>query len=264
MNIFRHELRQNRNATIIWTLALVSIAVLYISIFPSISESAGAEDIIKNFPEAFKKTFGITDDFLSAFPGLYAMVLNLVLLTGAVQAMYLGTEITSREVREKTADFLLTRPVSRMSVMRQKLLAVIALILLTDLVFLTADWFLIQALIDDPFQFRTFVTSSLSLVFTQWFFLTFGFVLGAVLPKVKSVIAVALPAVFGFYVIGLLDTVIGEDKIKYMTPFKFFDVHELTTGGGFETSSLVYLAILTIGAVIVSFVVFRRKDIHTI
>jgi ABC-2 type transport system permease protein len=263
-NIFFHEIKQNRSATIIWTVALVAIAALYISIFPTIAKTAGAADLVKNFPEAFKKTFGITDDFFSAFPSLYALVLNLVLLTGAVQAMNLGTGVTSREVRDKTADFLLTKPVSRGSVLRQKLLAIMALLLLTDAVFLAADWGLIQALIDDPFQFRTFIVSSLSLAFIQSFFVTFGFLLGSALPKVKSVIAVSLPVVFGFYVFGLLDTVIGEEKIKFMTPFKFFDVHNLTAGGGYEPVTLIYLSVLVMGALVASFVVFQRRDIHTI
>jgi len=186
-----------------------------------------------------------------------------VLLTGAVQAMNLGTGITSKEVRERTADFLLTRPLSRVSVMRQELLTVFLLILVTDLLFMAADWALIQALIDDPFQFRTFLTSTSSLFLVQVFFVSFGFMLGSVLPRIKSVIAVSLPAVFGFYIVGLFDTLVGE-KIKYMTPFKFFDVNMLTAGGGYETGILIYLAVLSIAALIASFVVYKKKDIPTI
>ena len=171
------------------------------------------------------------------------MVFNLVLLTGAVQAMNLGTGISSREVRERTADFLLTRPINRASVLRQKLLTVFLLIPVTDLVFMAADWVLIQALIDDPFQFRTFLTSTSSLFLIQLFFLSFGFMLGAVMKRIKSVIAVSLPAVFGFYIIGLFDTVVGE-KIKYMTPFKFFNLSLLTAGSGYELRMLIYLALL--------------------
>lgn len=263
MNIFRQEIRQNRSSTMIWTAALIAIAALYISIFPSITGNTAVSDIYQNFPEAFRKAFNITADTLNAFSGLYALVLNLILLSGAVQAMNLGTGIVSKEVRLKTADFLLTRPVSRGSILRQKLLTVVTLLLLTDLVFFAADWLLIKAIISDPFRFRTFVVSSLSLVFIQAFFAAFGFLLGAVLPRVKSVIAVTLPAVFGFYIIGLFDTVIGVGKVKYLTPFRFFDINAITAGGGYETVTLLYLAALTTGAVIAGFIIYQRKDIHT-
>lgn len=264
MNIFIQEIKQNRNATLVWTLALIAIAAMYISIFPTISESLEISDIMKNFPEAFKKTFAMPEDFLSVFPGLYSVVLNLVLLTGAVQAMYLGTNIISKEVRDKTADFLLTRPVSRASILRQKLLSVFVLIIATNIVFMAADWCLIQTLIDEPFQFRTFFMSTVSLFLVQIFFLSFGFMLGSVLPKVKSVIAVTLPAVFGFYIIGLFDTIIGKEKVKYMTPFKFFELRNLTAGEGYELKILVYLAVLVSAALVISFVVYQKKDIHTI
>jgi len=263
VNVFIHELKQNKNSTIAWIVALIAIAALYISIYPSVSQNPGLSNVYENFPEAFKKTFGITENTLSVFSGLYALVLNLVLLTGAVQAMNLGTGITSKEVRERTADFLFTRPVSRLSVLRQKLLTVFLLIIVTDLIFIAADWALIQALIDDPFQFKTFLTSTSSLLLVQIFFISFGFLLGSALRRIKSVIAVSLPAVFGFYVIGLFDTLVGE-KIKYMTPFKFFDVNRLTTGGGYETGILIYVAVLSIAALAASFVVFQRKDIPTI
>lgn len=263
MNVFKHELKQNRKVTAAWTIALIAVAALYISIFPAISNSPGVEDVYQNFPEAFKKTFGITENFLTSFTGIYAVVLNLILLTGAVQAMNLGTGITSREVRERTADFLLTRPITRASVLRQKLLTVLLLILATDIVFMAVDWALIVALIEDAFQFKTFFISTSSLFLVQLFFLTFGFMMGSVLPRIKSVITVSLPVVFGFYIIGLFDTVVGE-KIKYMTPFKFFDVNKLTAGSGYEPWMILYLALLSAGAVVISFVVYQRKDIPTI
>lgn len=264
MNVFIQELKQNRNSTIVWILALVAVAALYISIYPSMSQSVDVTDIYKNFPEAFKKTFGITDNFLSSFAGLYSLVLNLVLLTAAVQAMNLGTGITSKEVRERTADFLLTRPISRVSVLRQKLLSVFTLILVTDLLFMSAGWFLIQAIISEPFSFRTYMVSTSSLFLVQLFFISFGFLLGVSLTRIKSVIAVSLPAVFGFYVVGLFDTVVGQDKIKYMTPFKMFNINALTAGGGYEPMMFVYLAVLAGAALVASFVVYQRKDIQSI
>ncbi|MFA5800933.1 MAG: ABC transporter permease subunit [Thermoleophilia bacterium] len=264
MNILRHELRQNRNSTIIWTVSLIAIAGMYISIYPSISQSTDYSNLVNNFPAAFKKTFGISDSFMTAFSGLYAVVLNMVLLAGAVQAMNLGTNITSREMRDRTADFLLTKPVSRMSVLRQKLLSVFMLTVVTDIVFLAVGWGLIQALLNDQYQFSTFISSSLSLSLIQIFFIAFGILLGAVLPRIKSVIAVSLPAVFGFYTFGMLDTVIGEEKIKFLTPFKFFNLNTLTAGGGYEIGMLAYLAALTAGAVIASFAIYQKKDIRAL
>lgn len=263
MNVFFHELKRSRNSTIAWIIALIAVASLYISLYPSFAGNTAVSDIYKNFPEAFKKTFDINENTLSAFSGMYGLVLNLVLLTGAIQAMNLGTAITSKEVRERTADFLFTRPISRVSVLRQKLLTIVTLILVTDLVFMAADWGLIQAIISEPFAFKTFFISTISLTLVQLFFLSFGFLLGSMLRRIKSVIAVSLPAVFGFYVVGLFDTLVGE-KIKFMTPFKLFNINALTTGGSYDAVALIYLFLLSAAAIVASFIIFQRKDIPTI
>jgi ABC-2 type transport system permease protein len=104
----------------------------------------------------------------------------------------------------------------------------------------------------------------LTLFLAQSFFFSLGFLLGVVLPKVKSVIAVTLPTVFGFYIFGLLDTVVGEEKIKYMTPFKFFDLTDLASGGTYQAESLIYLWALVVLAVAGAYFIYQKKDIQTI
>lgn len=263
MNIFKHELKQNRAATFVWIVSLIAIAALYISIFPSISK-IDISKVMKQFPEVLKKSFGLSEVSFSAFPALYSMVLNIVILTGAVQAMNLGTNIISKEVRNKTADFLLSKPVKRYTVLTQKLLSATTLLVVTNVVFLAIAWGLIQIFIDEPFKFEVFIKSSLTLFFIQIFFLSLGFLLGVVLPRIKSVIAVSLPTVFGFYIFGLLDIVFGEEKIKYMTPFKFFDISKLTLGEDYQIRFLVYLGLLVALFIAGSYIIYQKKDIHTI
>lgn len=264
MNIFKHEIRQNIGSTSIWTVALVMVAALYISIYPSFSQSTDISKVLKAFPEAYKKAFGITGDSLASFTGLYSMVLNFVILTGAVQAMNLGTGIISKEVRLKTADFLLSKPIRRFNILTQKLLCAAVLLVITNIAFLAASWALIQAFIENPLQFEVFIRSSLCLLFIQSFFFSLGFLLGVALPRVKTVIGVTLPVVFGFYVFGFLDTVMGEDKIKYLTPFKFFDLNKLTTGGAYQSKSLMYLGLLLMIFIAGSYIIYQKKDIQTI
>lgn len=264
MNILRHELKQNLKTTAIWTVAILAVVGLYISIYPSLVGVVDFTSVLSNFPEAFKKSFGITDYTFSVFSGLYAMILNLVLLTGAIQAMNLGTSLNSKEISNQTADFLLSKPVSRRAILNQKLLAGLALLIATNIVILSCTWLIIQAVINEPFGFKVFIFSSLSLLLIQLFFLGLGFLIGAARTKIKSVIAISLPVVFGFYIFGLLDTIIGENKIKYLTPFKFFDLAKLTSGESYPLGMLVYLALLVALFVGLSYFIYQKKDIDSV
>jgi ABC-2 type transport system permease protein len=264
MNVLRFELRHGWKSAVIWAICLTALAGLYISIFPSVSQDTSVTQLLQNFPEAYRKAFNITADSFSLFPNLYAIVLNLVVLAGSIQAMGLGVGIVSKEVRDKTADFLLTKPVGRLSVELQKLTAAVLLILVTNALFLMLTWGLIVIFIDDPFSFQTFLTASSLLILVQSFFLALGVLFGSAAPKVKSVIAVSLPTVIGFYVLGLLDSVIGEDRIKYLTPFRLFDINALVGGGSYQTSSLLYLTAVIIVAITAGLVAYRHRDIDSV
>jgi len=261
MNILKHELKQNKNTTIIWTIAIMAVMALYISIFPSVGEEF--LKITESFPSAFKKAFGIPESGISTFPSLYAFSLSLTILIGAMQAMNLGVGIISKEVRYKTADFLLTKPMSRLNILTQKILSGLSLLIITNIVFIGGTWGLINIFVKDIPTFEAFLTVSAVFMLTQLFFFALGFLVGAALPKVKSVIAVTLPTVFGFYVFGMLDTVIGE-KIKYLTPFKLFDLEGLASGSAYELGSLIFLGFLLVIFVGSSLYIYQRKDIHTV
>ncbi len=117
MNMFLHELKAYRKSTIVWTCALVAVSILFLSLFPSFSKDvAEFNKILESFPEGVRKALGISIDTISTFIGFYSYVFLYIVLCGSIQAMNLGVSILSKEVREKTADFLLTKPVTRMQV----------------------------------------------------------------------------------------------------------------------------------------------------
>ena len=69
--------------------------------------------MLDNFPPAIKAAMGIAVDSFKSPLGYYTFAFTYSLLFGAIQAMNLGIGIVSKEEREKTADFILTKPVSR-------------------------------------------------------------------------------------------------------------------------------------------------------
>jgi len=138
------------------------------------------------------------------------------------------------------------------------------LLIVTNIIFLGGTWWLINIFVKDIPTFAVFLTVSVAFMMIQSFFFALGFFVGVILPRVKSVIAVSLPTVFGFYVFGMLDNVIGADKIKYLTPFKFFNLESLASGGAYDTSSLVFLGFLLAIFIGGSIYIYQRKDIHTV
>ncbi len=264
MNIFLHELKAYRKSTIIWSLSMYSLAIMYILIFKGLGEDIEAFRVfISNMPDIAKKLLNIYLDSISTLEGFYSIVLPFVVLCGAIQAMNLGISIVSKEVRDKTADFLMTKPVSRELVLTSKILAAFSFLLGTNIIYLTLTIFSTSAIAVD-YNMKLFLMISLTLLFVQLIFMVLGIIISVMAGKIKSVISISLSTVFGFYIVGSLGSIIGEDKARYISPFRYFDAGYIIKNAAYETSYIIVGCVFIIAAIVGSYLIYKKKDIHAV
>ncbi|MEH7107495.1 ABC transporter permease subunit [Bacillus sp. JJ1764] len=265
MNMFIHELRAYRKSTIIWSISLTLIVILYMSLYPSFAKDADDfMKVLQGYPEPIRKALGIHLGSFFTILGFYCFPLSFVTLCGAIQAMNYGTSIVSKEVREKTADFLLTKPVTRTAVMTAKLLAVFASLIITNIIYLAAASVIAYQVRTDDFSFKIFILLSLTMLFIQLIFMALGVILSVLIPKVKSVLSVSLPTVFAFYFLGMFSDTTGETAKRYLSPFKYFDTAYIIKHSAYEASFLIAGAIIMLLAIAASYFVYLKKDIHAV
>ncbi|WP_099354007.1 ABC transporter permease subunit [Fredinandcohnia onubensis] len=264
MNVFLHECRAYRKTTLIWTLSLVGIMVLFMSMFPTIAKDIeDYKKVLDGFPDAMKQALGLQVDTFGSVLGFYSYVFVYISLCGAIQAMNFGTAIVSKEVREKTADFLLTKPITRKTILTAKVLAAFTSILFTSIVYLVASWLMVAAVATDEYSTKAFLLISISLFLLQVIFLAIGIFLSVYLPKIKSVLSVSLGTVFAFFIIGMLSSN-GDEYKRYLSPFKYFDSYYMIEHTSYEGAFLlVGLGIVAV-AIIASYIYYTKKDIHSV
>jgi len=265
MNIFLHELKVYRKSAIIWALSLAALAILYLAIFPALSKDMDAfKKVIQAYPTPVRDALGISIESFSTLIGFYSFIFTFVLLCGAIQAMNIGTGILSKEIREKTADFLLTKPVKRSVILTAKLLAAASTLLMTDLVYMTVSY--LFALVVDPItlSLKLFLLISITLYFVQVIFMSLGIIISVIIPKIKSVLSISLATVFSFYILGMFGSVIGEKTIRYITPFKYFDPGYITKNSGYEGQFIIIEIVLVFIMISASYFIYNRRDIHAV
>ena len=76
----------------------------------------------------------------------------------------------SKEVRDKTADFLLTKPVSRSEIMTAKLLAALTSLVITNGMYLIISSIMASAVTSEAYSVKTFLMISITLFFIQLMF----------------------------------------------------------------------------------------------
>ncbi|WP_058300781.1 ABC transporter permease subunit [Gorillibacterium timonense] len=264
MNIFRKEWQALRKSTFTWSLSLAAVALLLLALYPGFARDA--EDfrgLLDAYPESVQKAFGLSLDSLTSFLGYYSFVLTYISLAGAIQAMNLGLGQLSKETREKTADFLLTKPVSRTRIITAKLFAALASLFVTNLIYLAAALLLAGQVASDV-DYGTYTLLTLSVPLLQLLFFAFGLVLSVLLPKIRSVLPLSLGLVFGFYVLGMVASLVGEEAARYVTPFRYFDRSYIMAHSAYESGFVILELVLVVLFTAGTYQIYRKKDIHAV
>jgi len=265
MNIYIHELKANLKGIIMWILALSGLASVIMCLFPVINEDIDKFiKILDNFHPAMKAAFGmVTENFTSAI-GFYSFTFVYSSLFGAIQAMNLGIGIISKEERERTADFLMTKPVSRSKILICKLMASLTIFTVTNVIYTIITAPLVAGMSESNFEAEKFALINCSLFILQLVFFSIGLIIAVAARKIKSVLPISLGLVFMFYTLSAFAVSSPDDKLRYITPFQYFKTDYILAEGRFETAYLITAAIIVTTAVAGSFILYNRRDIHAV
>ena len=263
MNIYLHELKAYWKNTLIWTLSLCAGTLFMFSLFPAFAGNATAlSDALKNYPLMIQLAFGLFIDQIGSVNGFYSFIVTVLTLIGSVQAMTLGLSVVAKETTGRTADFLLTKPVARGRVAAAKILAVFTCILATSAVFIGVSAACATAVSGAPFAHKPLLLMALSFFFVQAMFLALGFMVATVARKIRSVLPVALSSVFAFFALGTVAAMLENEKLYYLSPFKYFETYRVLTTSSYKPSFVLAATLVVACCVIAGFAVFTRRDVR--
>lgn len=265
MNMYLHELKAYRKSTIIWSISLVALVVFFLSLYPTFSSDIeGVKKLIESYPEAVRKAVGLTLESFSSVTGFYSYMFFYAALCGCIQAMNYGVSALSKEAREKTADFLLTKPVTRKQIITAKLLAISTSIIITNIIFIIGAATMASIVSTTSFDMKIFIMISITLFFMQLMFMSLGVLISVLVSKIRSVISVSLSIVFGFFIIGMLDSIVGSENLRYLIPFKYYNTAYIMKNGSYETSFIIIEIIFVVVSIVLSYFIYSKKDIHAV
>jgi ABC-2 type transport system permease protein len=134
--------------------------------------------------------------------GFYA-VNNLIymMVLGSIFAIVLSSNILLKEEYNKTAEYLLTRPLTRSEVFFSKLAVLFLYIFLLNLVTALAGFICIELVKNGPFSIRAFLILSLYTLLLNCLFGAIGLFLSTLVKRPKPVTTFSIGLVLIFYFI---------------------------------------------------------------
>ncbi|GEM02929.1 ABC-2 type transport system permease protein [Halolactibacillus halophilus] len=267
MNIFKHELIMKKQSILIWSLSLSAFMIFYMAFFPALAKDAASFDSIMNsFPEEMLQALGIKEGLsIASLIGYFTLTFGMIQLAIAIQSANYGFSILSEEERELTADFLLSKPVSRSTIYFSKFSAAF-LSLFVSAIAVGISSLIALRLFNGGESYR--LAHVLKLILTvpvfQLLFMSIGMFISLLFKKIRSVLSLSMGLAIGLYVINSVRGIIDSDLLGYISPYYYFEPGVILIDGIYDLK----LFGLAIGIIIISLVgsylLYNRRDIHSL
>lgn len=260
MTILKHEIRQGRGSLIIWTAVIAFMLGVCILIYPEMSKQMnGISEVFANMG-GFSAAFGMDKINFGEFIGFFGVECGNVLgLGGAFFAALTGISALSKEEREHTAEFLLTHPVSRQSIVAQKFISVIVQIVILNAaaVGITA---LSTIIIGESPDVKPLALTFVAYLVMQIEISAICFGISAFIGRGGLGLGLGLAAAFYFLNI-IANLTESAEFLKYITPFGYTDSADIIADRCIEVKYLSVGIVMTVLVIGTAFWKYRHKDI---
>lgn len=266
-NLFLKELRRNALSLIVWTVVIALLISVTMSVYRTfIDNQSKIMGMMSLVPKGALQFKGISNfnDLLSVL-GFYAAnnVIYMMLL-GSIFAMVLSSNILLKEEYNKTAEYLITRPLTRSEIFLSKLAVLSLYIFLLNMVTALAGFICMELIKTGPFSVKAFLILSFYTLLLNILFGTIGLFMSTLVRRVKPITTIGIGLVLIFYFIYTLSKITESAlKIGYLSPFKFVNTDALNPSYKLDLWNLIYFIGISLLLTGISYRLYKRKDIYT-
>lgn len=262
--LYTKELKRSRKSFFIWTAIVLGFTVMVLSIYPFM-EGMGEDlsNMMRNIPDELRKAMGMDEQTWGSILGFYSTYFGIyiVLLTG-IYTMSTGATILSKEEKEKTAEFLLTRPISRKWIFYTKVSALFSLTLgiIILQVIVAAISFSVAA--ETALDWGNFATMHLHGAVLTIFFTALGVLLSMFLNPKTNFMGLVFGIIFGSYFLNAMSKATeATEWMGYISPFNYVDFNVGDPNYSLSVWGVVVLLVLSVCSVLFAQTRYERRDI---
>jgi len=264
MNVLIREMKANRKALIIWSIGMILLIASSMGKYAGLSASGQSiNDLLAQMPQSLKAIMGMGTFDLTMATGYYGVLFIYVAMMATIHATMLGANIISKEERDKTAEFLFSKPISRNKIINSKLLASLVNILILNLVTFVSSVLMVQKYSKGEAVIGNITVLMVGMFILQLIFLFIGTAIAAVSkhPKTAPPLATGI-LLFTFMLSIAIDLNNRIENFKYLTPFKYFDAKNLMYARGFEPIYVILSVIIIAVLFRVTYIFYENRDLN--
>lgn len=260
MTLIRHELKQGWKSLVIWTISIGLFVAICVFMYPQMGNEM--EDVNDMFSSmgAFTAAFGMDRLNIGTLTGFYAVECgNILGIGGAFFAALIGISALAKEEKERTAEFLLTHPVSRVHIITEKLAAVMFQIIIMNIVIIILSIVSVTMIGEDiPWQELGLLHLSYLLVQIELAGICFG--ISAFLKT--GGLGIGLGIATAMYFLNIVANISESAQfLKYITPYGYAEGADIIADMSLDGRKILLGMIFAVVGIILAYWEYSRKDI---
>ena len=261
MTLMKHEMRQGKISLLVWTISIAFLMCVCIMLFPEMKGEMDSVSRLFASMGSFSSAFGMDKVNFGTLLGFYVVECgNILGLGGAFFASICAVTVLAKEEKDRTAEFLLTHPVSRARIVGEKLCAVILQLVLMNLLVFGISVASV-AFIGEEIPWK-----QLGLLHLAYFLLQLelsGICFGISAFLRRGSLGIGLGIAVLMYFLNLIANIADSAEfLKYITPFGYAEGADIVTNSSLDGTMVAIGMILGVWGIAVAFYQYCRKDIQ--
>lgn len=267
LNLFSKEMRRNAFSFVLWMIVITVLISATMSVYRTFLENQSKIiGMMSLVPKGALQLKGISNfnDLFSVLGYYAANDVIYMMLLGSIFAIVLSSNILLKEEYDKTAEYLLTRPLTRSEIFFSKLAVLLLYVFLLNLVTALAGFISMEVVQTESFSISAFLILSLFTVLLNLLFGVIGLFLSTLVKRPKPITTFSIGLVLVLYFVYTLSKITeGADKIGYLSPFKYARMDAINPSYTLDLWHLLYFVGISLLLVGLSHRLYVRKDIYT-
>jgi ABC-2 type transport system permease protein len=265
--LFYMEFRRNARGLMLWSAVIALLIFFTMSFFRTVlqyqQQIAGMVQLV---PAAAIKMRGFANisDIFSVLGFYTANNLIYMMLLGSIYSIILSSNILLKEEYGKTAEYLMSRPVSRGGIFTTKLAVILADVFILNAVATVTGFVAILIYKTGDFDFSAFLYISFYTLLLNLLFGMLGLFISVLIKRARPITSFSVGLVMVMYFVYTISRMSGIDgSFGYISPFKWVNINVLSPGFGFDLMRVAAFLGTSVLLVFLAGTAYRRKDILT-
>lgn len=260
MTVIKHEWKQHQTMFWIWTAVVVLMNFLIIMMYPQMEgQMEGVNEMFANMG-SFTAAFGMNQISISSPLGFYGIEGGSMMgIGGGMLCAILGGIMICKEEASHTAEFLMTMPKKRSSILIQKFITVLLFVIIFYLL-CSATALAAFGIIGAEIDMKSFVLYHVAQCFLGIEIASVCFGISAFLSRISFGLPIGVA--LGLYFLQILVNVTNKvDWLKYITPYHFADAANVIGKGEVDWVLVMLGMVYGIIAIVIGVMYYGKKDL---